>query len=152
MPYTPLDCLASVPASLADMGCMEAPAAHRYCSQCGSKLASSAKFCSECGASQEQQEEAAVSSTVPSQTVNAFTYVPKSRGTDLPWLYQLEQNPSLMLAALVVIAVLVIGGVMLKINHDNRCKPVPVQKHSIRAIPGGTEDYTYEVLEKPPGC
>jgi hypothetical protein len=59
-----------------------------------------------------------------------------------------KQTPHMVLGAAVVIAALVIGGVMLKISHDNSCKPVPVQ-HA-RGVFG--DNGTYETLEKPPGC
>ena len=57
------------------------------------------------------------------------------------------RSPMHVLAAAIVIAAVILGGVMLKTAVDNRCKPVATHG----SITGQASDRV-QIWEKPPGC
>jgi hypothetical protein len=60
----------------------------------------------------------------------------------------MQDRSLLIIAAAAVLVAIILGGVMLKVSHDNRCKPVRVGggEAGVAGVygPGG--------WEKPPGC
>ena len=65
-------------------------------------------------------------------------------------LDSLRSSPALVLAAAIIIAALLLGGVMLKISNNDRCRPIAVERTS--QVLYGDGEVTSESLETPPGC
>ena len=69
--------------------------------------------------------------------------------------YMARENTTVFLAIAILVGALILGGVWLKVSHDNRCKPVWVEEEEGLLLPSaGGAGASRQVgrWEKPPGC